>query len=231
MDYLKIANSVPMWIAAGLAIILALFQAFVFAKKSYETGKTIGLTEKQMKSAMKSSLITSLGPSIVILTGLLSLLVTVGGPMAWMRLSFIGSVGFELMSASVGAEAAGVKMGIDPMTTVAFANAVWTMILGSIGWIIFATLTANKMNAVQSKAAKGDNGLIKIISVAALLGAFGSLLSGHLVTMNKNTIAALAGGMIMLAVSLLADKKNVKWLKEWGFAIALFGGMFVAVVF
>jgi len=69
-----------------------------------------------MKSAMKSSFITSLGPSVVILTGLLSLLVTVGGPMAWMRLSFIGAVMFELMAAGFGAEAVGVKMGIDPMT-------------------------------------------------------------------------------------------------------------------
>ena len=95
MDYLKIANSIPMWVAAGLAISLALFQAIIFAKKSYTTGREIGLSEKQMKSAMKSSFITSIGPSMVILTGLLSLLVTVGGPMAWMRLSFIGSVMFE----------------------------------------------------------------------------------------------------------------------------------------
>lgn len=231
MDYLEIANSLPMWIAAGLAVGLVLFQAITFAKKSYSTGKEIGLTEGQMKSAMKSSFITSLGPSFIILTGLLSLLVTVGGPMAWMRLSFIGSVMFELMSVGFGTEAVGVKMGIDPMTNVAFANAVWTMILGSIGWIVVSTLTADKMEKVQNKVSKGDSGLIKIISVAAMLGSFGSLVSGHLVAMNKNTIAALAGGAIMLIVSPLADKKDIKWLKEWSMAIALFGGMLVAVMF
>ncbi len=230
MDYLQIANSIPMWIAAGLAILLVLFQAFIFAKKSYETGKEIGLTEIQMKSAMKSSFIMSLGPSLIILTGLLSLLVTVGGPMAWMRLSFIGSVMFELMAVGFGAEAVGVKMGIDPMTNIAFANAIWTMILGSVGWIIFATLTADKMDKVQTKFSKGDNGLIKIISIAAMLGSFGSLVSGHLLAMNKNTIAAIAGGLIMLILSPLADKKNIKWLKEWGMTIALFGGMILAVI-
>ncbi|MBU5438742.1 DUF5058 family protein [Tissierella sp. MSJ-40] len=230
MDYLQIANSIPMWIAAGLAISLVLFQAFIFAKKSYETGKEIGLTEVQMKSAMKSSFIMSLGPSLIILTGLLSLLVTVGGPMAWMRLSFIGSVMFELMAVGFGAEAVGVKMGIDPMTNIAFANAIWTMILGSVGWIIFATLTADKMDKVQTKFSKGDNGLIKIISIAAMLGSFGSLVSGHLLAMNKNTIAAIAGGLIMLILSPLADKKNIKWLKEWGMTIALFGGMILAVI-
>ena len=230
MDYLQIANSIPMWIAAGLAILLVLFQAFIFAKKSYETGKEIGITEIQMKSAIKSSFIMSLGPSLIILTGLLSLLVTVGGPMAWMRLSFIGSVMFELMAVGFGAEAVGVKMGIDPMTNIAFANAIWTMILGSVGWIIFATLTADKMDKVQTRFSKGDNGFIKIISIAAMLGSFGSLVSGHLLAMNKNTIAAISGGLIMLILSPLADKKNIKWLKEWVMTIALFGGMIIAVI-
>lgn len=230
MDYLKIANSLPMWIAAGLAIALALFQAFIFAKKSYSTGKEIGLTEGQMKSAMKSSFITSLGPSVVILTGLLSLLVTVGGPMAWMRLSFIGSVMFEMMAAGFGTEAVGVKMGIDPMTNIAFANAVWTMILGSIGWIVFATLTADKMEKVQTKFSKGDKGMLGIISIAAMLGSFGSLVSGHLLSMSANTIAALAGGAIILALIPIADKKNIKWLKEWALTIALFGGMLIAAL-
>ena len=230
MDYLQIANSFPMWVAAGLSIALVLFQAIIFAKKSYGTGKEIGLTELQMKSAMKSSFITSLGPSVVILTGLLSLLVTVGGPMAWMRLSFIGSVMFEMMAAGFGTEAVGVKMGIDPMTELAFANAVWTMILGSIGWIVFAVLTADKMEKVQVKFSKGDKGLLAIISVAAMLGSFGSLVSGHLLAMNNNTIAAVAGGMIMLVLSPLAEKKQIKWLKEWALTFALFGGMLIAAI-
>lgn len=230
MDYLKIANSLPMWIAAGLAVVLVLFQAILFGKKSYKTGKDIGLTELQMKSAMKSSFITSIGPSIVILTGLISLLVTVGGPMAWMRLSFIGSVGFELMAVGLGTEAVGVQAGIDPMTNVAFANAIWTMITGSIGWIIFATLSADKMDRVQSKFSKGDSGLLTIISIAAMQGSFGSLVSNHLIAMNKNTVAAISGGLIMLILSQLADNKDIGWLKEWSLTIALFGGTLIAVL-
>lgn len=231
MDYLAIANSFPMWLAAGVAISLVVFQGILFAVKSYKTGKAIGLTEMQMKDAMKSSMITSIGPSIVILTGLLALLVTVGGPMAWMRLSLIGSVMFEMMAAGFGTAAVGVQMGTDPMTHVAFANAVWTMILGSVGWVIFATLTADKMGKVQEKAAKGDKGTLLIISTSAMLGAFGALVSPHLLAMNNNTVAALAGAGIMLIVSPLANRKNIKWLKEWSLAIALFGGMLVAVLF
>lgn len=67
MDAMKIANSIPMWIACGIPVILVIAQALIFAKKSYSAGKKIGLTEKQMKNAIKSSAITSIGSSIVIL--------------------------------------------------------------------------------------------------------------------------------------------------------------------
>lgn len=122
------------------------------------------------------------------------------------------------------------RMVIDTMTEMAFANAVWTMILGSIGWIIFAILTADKMEKVQTRFSKGDRGMLSIISIAAMLGSFGSLVSGHLIAMNKNTIAAIAGGAIMLILSPMADKKNIKWLKEWSLTIALFGGMIIATL-
>lgn len=228
--YMKIANSVPMWIACGLAVGLALFQSILFAVRSYRAGKNMGLSNTQMNSAMKSSLITSIGPSFVILSGLLSLLVTIGGPMAWMRLSFIGSVMFEMMAVGFGTEAVGVTIGVDAMTEVAFANAVWVMALGSIGWIIVATLSANKMGAVQKKISKGDPTVMKVISTAALLGSFGSLVMPHLMRLNKNTVAAVAGALIMLVLSPLADKKKIKWLKEWALFFALFGGMIVGAL-
>ena len=37
------------------------------------------------------------------------------------------------------------------MTGLAFANAVWTMTLGALGWIVFATVSADKMEKVQKK--------------------------------------------------------------------------------
>lgn len=230
MDYLQIANSPFMWLAAGLAVGLVLLQAFLFARKSYSTGLKIGMKKEQLNVAIRSSFIASLGPSVVILSGLLALLVTVGGPMAWMRLSYIGSVMFELMAAAIGTEAAGVKMNIDPMTTQAFANALWTMITGSIGWIIFATLFADKMEHLQTRMSRGDKGLVAIVAISAMLGSFGSLVSGHLIAMNANTIAAVTGALVMVVLSMTADKKNIRWIKEWSLAIALFAGVIAAVL-
>ena len=227
---MKIANSIPMWLACGSAVMVVLIQALVFAKHAYGAGKQIGLTEKQMKGAIKSSAITSIGPSIVILSGMLSLLITVGGPMAWMRLSLIGSVMFESIAAGFGTSAVGVQLGADPLTPLALDMAVWTMILGSIGWVIFATFSASRMDVVQKKLSGGDPAKLAAISAAAIIGAFSAMSSSHLVKLNKNSLSCVLGAVIMGVLITIGDKKNIKWLKEWNLTIAILGAMIITAL-
>lgn len=230
MDAMKIANSIPMWIACGIAVALVIVQAVVFAKNAYSAGKKVGLTDKQMKGAIKSSAITSIGPSIVILSGMLSLLITVGGPMAWMRLSLIGSVMFESIAAGFGTSAVGVTLGADKLTPLALDMAVWTMILGSIGWVVFATFSANRMDKVQTKLTGGDPAKLTAISGAAIIGAFSSMSASHLVRLNKNSIACVLGAVIMGVLVTVSDKKNIKWLREWNLTISILAAMIITAV-
>ncbi|MDO4786424.1 MAG: DUF5058 family protein [Fretibacterium sp.] len=229
-NYLEIANDFWLWLATGAAVAVVFLQAFLFARKAYDTGLELGLSREQMNDAIKSSAITSLGPSFVVLSSMIALLVSVGGPMAWMRLSFIGSAQFEMMAMNFGTQAVGVTVGQDPMTLMAFASAVWTMTLGSIGWIVFATLSADKMDRIQQKFSGNDTALMGVVATAAVLAAFGANSATHLVALNKNTVACVAGGLIMLILSPIADKKNIKWLREWALFFALMGGMLTAVL-
>jgi ABC-type tungstate transport system substrate-binding protein len=107
---MKIANSIPMWLACALPVAFVILQAVLFARGAYKSGKKLGLNDKQMKKAMKSSAVTSIGPSIVVLSEMLSLLVSVGGPIGWMRLSMIGSVMFESIAAGLGTSAVGYSL-------------------------------------------------------------------------------------------------------------------------
>ena len=230
MKVMEIANSLPMWIACGFAVALVLAQAVIFAVNAYKAGSKVGLTEQQMKGAIKSSAITSIGPSIVILSGMLSLLVSVGAPMAWMRLSFIGSVMFESTAAGFGTASVGVKLGADEMTELAFAMAVWTMILGSIGWIIFATFSAGRMEKVQNKISNGDPAVLAAIAAYAIIGAFCALSSQHLVKLNKNSLACVLGAAIMGVLLTIAEKKKIRWLNEWALTIAILASMAITVL-
>lgn len=231
MEYLEIANGFPMWIAAGSAVVLVLVEAVIFVRKSIKDGKRMGLKNEQIKTAIKSSAFSSIGPSLVILAGMISLLVTIGAPISWMRLSFIGSVMFELMAAGFGTEAVGVKLGSADMTGIAYANAVWTMVLGGAGWILFSALFTDKLENLRDKVAGGSQKLIPIISSAAMLGAFAYMASDNILSFDRSTIALITGAVVMLVVMHLADKKDIGWLKEWGLAISMFSGMLSAVIF
>ena len=68
----------------------------------------MGLIREQMNGAIKSSVITALGPSLVVLSAMIALLVSLGGPISWMRLSFIGSAMYEMMVSGFGTQAVGV---------------------------------------------------------------------------------------------------------------------------
>ena len=180
----------------------------------------------QVNQAIKSSALTSVGPSIVVLSGMLSLLVTVGGPMGWMRLSFIGSVMFESIAAGIGTGSVGVQLGVDELTPLALTMAVWTMILGSVGWIIFSTFAADKMDKIQAKLAGSNPAGLTIISSGAIIGVFAAMCGQKLVMVDKTALATVLGGVCMFAMMTLTKNEKFAKLREWNLTIA----MLVAVV-
>lgn len=229
-DAMKIANSLPMWIACGMAVAVVVGQAVILWRRAMKAGKKMGITDEQMKKAMKSSAITSIGPSVVVLSGMLSLLITVGAPMAWMRLSLIGSVMFESLAAGFGTQSVGVTLGVDTLTAKALTMAVWTMILGSIGWVLFATFSSSRMDKVQHKISGGDPKKLIGISVSAVVGSFCALSSSHLVKLNKNSISCVIGAVIMAVLLNISEKKKIAWLKEWNLTFAILGGMIITAL-
>ena len=230
MDALQIANSLPMWIACGGAVVLVIVQALIFIKKAIDAAPEVGVTKEQVNKAIKSAALTSIGPSIVVLSGMLSLLVTVGGPMAWMRLSFIGSVMFESIAAGIGTGSVGVQLGVDELTPLALTMAVWTMIIGSVGWIIFSTFAADKMDKIQAKLAGSNPAGLTIISSGAIIGVFASMVGQKLVALDKNALATVLGAALMFIMMQLTKGEKYAKLREWNLTIAILVAMAITAV-
>ncbi len=243
---MQIANSLPLWIACAIPVALVIVQSLLFGREAYTAGEHVGMEKSDMKKAIKSAAITSIGPSIVVLSGMLSLLVTVGGPVGWMRLSMIGSVMFESIAAGLGTSAVGVTLGTDPMTMEALSMAVWTMVLCSIGWVLFATFTANKMDKIEHRLSKGNAGVLTRIASCAIIGVFSAMSAQHLskpiyLTMQnagqdmmspamKNAAACILGAVIMFILLSIARKRNIHWLNEWALTIAIIGAMIITAL-
>ena len=230
MEALQIANSLPMWLACGSAVALVIVQALIFIKKAIDAAPKVGVTKEQVNQAIKSSALTSIGPSIVVLSGMLSLLVSVGGPMGWMRLSVIGSVMFESIAAGIGTGSVGVQLGVDELTPLALTMAVWTMFIGSVGWVIFSTFAADKMDKIQAKLAGSNPAGLTIISSGAIIGVFAAMVSQKLVLMNKNTVATALGAVLMFVMMQLTKNEKYAKLREWNLTIAILVAMAVTAL-
>lgn len=231
MDYLEIANSLPMWIACGLCVLLTIIQAAVFTLRAKKACPKVGISDTEFKEMIGVAANSSIGPSVVILVGMISLMVAMGSPVAWYRLSFIGSVTHELTGATFGAEAVGVTLGGEDMNALAFANGVWVMSLVAIPWILFTALFTPQMSKIRSKMAGGDATLIPVVSAAAIVGAAAYLCMSRVLRFDSQTVASLVGFITMFILVKVNNKFKKKWISEWGFTIAMFVGMIASVLF
>ena len=83
VNYLELANSPLMWVGAAIAVGIVVFQSVLFFRKSLKAAKEIGIEQEKINMAIKSSAISSIGPSIVILVTMISLIVSMGAPVSW----------------------------------------------------------------------------------------------------------------------------------------------------
>lgn len=231
MDYMQIANSPWLWLVSGLAVLLVLFQAAIFTRKALITANEMSISKTQIQNAVKASVISSVGPSLAIVGGMITILVSLGGAISWIRIGLIGSVGYELMAAGFGAAAVGATIGDPSFTAVAFSSAVLTMSVGTVGYFLMSTIFTNKLDGFRLKLAGGKEALVPIISAAAMIGAFSYLTIDQVFTFNsKRIVAVIVGFVAMAAISYIEKKKQLKWTKEWGITIAMFIGMFATLL-
>lgn len=226
----QLANGSVLWIITIIAIGLVLFQVLIFLKKSITAGKEMGIPKETMKLAFKTGSISAIGPAVVIVVGMVSLLITVGAPTALMRLGYIGNVAYELLAVEFAADAFGVEVSAGALPPEVFCTALWCMALGCVGWIVFATLFTHKIDTVSKKLVGKNAKLLPVISSAAMLGAYGYLNAGYVIGLDANTVAILSGFFIMLFVIIAYRKTKKRFLNEWGLSIAMFGGMILASV-
>jgi hypothetical protein len=226
---MKTANSLPLWIFASLVMGLVFFQAFKFINLASKASASVGMTKKEVKSAIRAGAISSLGPSFAIVIIAISLLTLIGNPITLMRIGIIGSAPIETVGANLGAQAAGSELGMQNFTEQAFTSAVWVMCLGGLGWLLFTALFTKSLGKIQAKATGNARNLnrFKVISTAAMIGAFSYLGSGQMVKGIQESVVLIAALIVMPIIMLIANKFNIKWLIEWSLGIVVLIGLTV----
>lgn len=227
-NYAHIANSPILWAVTIVAIGLVLIQAYGVLKKAWTAGRKMGISEEKLKTAVKTSIIAAVGPSFVVVVGMVSLIIVVGGPTALMRLGYIGNVVYEIMATEFAASAYGTTITSSNIPAGVFSTALWGMAIGCIGWIVFAGVFTDKMGRFVDKLSGKSAAKVIAISTGAMIGAYGYFGANYIMGTNKNMVAFITGFIVMQIVLLIYRKIKIKWLNRWSVAIAMFSGIIVA---
>lgn len=227
---MQTANSFPLWIIAALVISVVVFQAIVFIRLASRTASSVGMTTLEVRSAIRTGAISSLGPSFAIVIVAISLMTLIGDPVTLIRIGIIGSAPIETVGASIGAQAAGSELGSTGFTEKAFTNAVWVMCLGGMGWLLFTALFTKSLGKIQSKiASKGNKSvlLMQSVSTAAMIGAFSYLGSGEMVKGLNESIVLVAAFLVMPIILWASTKLKQSWIREWSLGLVIVVGISV----
>lgn len=231
MDGMSLANSPAMWVFSLLIVAAAIIQSvLLFRLARRYIRRTQLLTETEIKTCLKTGGVVSIGPALSVFVVALSMISMLGAPFTLMRIGMIGSASTELTAAGIGAEAAGVTLGVDALTGKAFTAALWTCAFMSCGYLIFVPLVTRGIGKALNKViipvegkklswlAWGISALLPLLIFLALSFIQASKSTVHLITL-------LVSAVLMLLFNLLSKKLHKKWLSQWSMCLSVLGGI------
>ena len=129
----QVSNSPILWLLCGITVVLSAVQAVLYMRQCGKITKEAGIDPHIPKEAFRVGFISAIGPALGVFIVMVGLMASIGGPMAWLRLSIIGAAATELSAANIGAEACGVALGSEQYTLVCLAVSWFAMALNGAG--------------------------------------------------------------------------------------------------
>ncbi len=232
MDNMKyvaeVSNKPILWVLCGITVFISALQAVLYIRQCNKMTRQAGIAPNIPKEAFRIGLISAVGPALGVFIVMVGLMASIGGPMAWLRLSIIGAAPTELTAAKIGAEACGVELGSEQYTIVCLAVSWFTMALNGAGWLLFTSAATPSLDTLRNKVSGGDMKWLLVLSAACSLGIFGYLNSGEILKSTGHTIAMLTGAVSMVLLMKTICVKYPK-LKEYSLGIAMIIGMIFSV--
>lgn len=228
MSFKEIANSGIVWATTIVGIIIVVIMILFYLKLCYKKALEMGVDKQTMKAVVKSSITFSIIPSIAVVAGLVTLAVVIGLPYGWFRLSVIGSVSYELMSANMALSA--LQLDLETADAYAFSLMAWSMCLGMTLSIIFNLFFNKKIHMGTLKLGKGDKKWEAISQNVFMLALMCALLVPMVFAGGANLLTFITSAVIAVLVSILAKALKAKWLNDFILVISMIGAMASSVL-
>lgn len=228
----KFANGPIMWaislLTVGVVVLLAIV-IYRLTRKYVEAKKA--MTPEEMKLALKTGGVVSIGPAISVFILAMTMISLVGAPATLMRVGIIGSASTEMTAASVGSLMAGVNLGKDELTLAAFGCAMFGCATMSCGYLILIPLISRGLAKpltklfAAPKAGEKPKKLTVFFAVVFPVLFFGLLAATQIANGLDYVLVMVIAAVVMFVLNKISKAKNIKWLKEWAMGIAVLAAM------
>lgn len=229
--FTDLANSSILYALVIIALLFMVGLCVVFLKKSHKRALELGISKETLNKIQKNSLTMTIIPSLAIVAGLITLSAVIGIPWAWFRLSVVGSVSYELLSAQLATSA----LGFTEMTQAAnsgadtFGAVMLVMSTGIIAGVFINALFGKKIITGVNKIGQSKSGFGKIINSCFMLAIMPVLMVFQIFQGTVNTLVFLTSIGIAYLITALVKKTGWLWLNDFIMALTLILGMASAV--
>lgn len=224
----QVANSPLLYglIIVGLGFVV--WFAVVSMNKAKARCLELGISGETISQVVKSSISSSIVPSIAVLVGLVTLSVSLGAAWPWWRLSVIGSLSYESMATTYTAAGMGVELSevLSSPATV-FAAIILVMTLVIMIEPLAVALLAKKYSTGLMKASE-TSGWGQVLSGVFFLGMFAVYLPIMLFTDLPTALTLLVSFLVTILFGIIGRK--LKWINNFTMAFAMIAAMASSVL-
>ena len=229
MSYQEVSESSLLYVLVIVSLLIIAAICVYYLLLCMRKAKEMGISKQKVNEIIKSTAIFSIVPSIAIAIGLVTLVIVIGIPYAWFRLSVIGSVSYELMASNMALSA--LKLDLANADADAFGLIMWVMCVPITSTVLANIFVCKPMHLGTMRVGSGDKkwgALSQTTFMTALLVVLiVPMIFGGLVGL----LTFVTSALIAVVVSMLAKKTGEKWMNDFILAICLIGAMGMSIVY
>lgn len=230
MELANISNAPVFYVWVAVLLLLVVCQCAVWMRRAWVRAKALGMEDRQLKKAVTTGILISILPTLPVLVVFLSLGQLLGMPLPWLRLSIIGSAGYESYAASTALQCVGEELTVGGISTPGWVAAAWVMTLGGSVSVLWSILAVRPIAGAYKKAESMDVRLVMAVGSGCLIGimAYVSVSNGWGEMSTKGVIFTIS--FACGAVLKLIQQKcpGAKWLSDYLMAISMLAAMIAA---
>jgi hypothetical protein len=145
MGYFEAAGHWLTYVTVILGILYVLCLTAFFLRKSWKRALQIGYAKAQLWRVVKASVSATLIPALGVVAGFFALAPILGVPHSWWRLSIVGNTVYEIMSANMVFQSAGVS-DLSAATAKEFVLVMYVIAIGIMGGLGTAPFLAESLH-------------------------------------------------------------------------------------